>query len=108
MEPPLSSVGLSERAAVEAGFAVAVKEGIIADMAIVPRPKILGHPEGMVKFVLDEKTDRILGATFFCVDSQELVNTVAIAMRSDVTAHELGDGIYTHPSSSEIFNAVLG
>ena len=49
-----------------------------------------------------------MGATLYCVDSQELINTVAVAMNSGVSASALGGGIYTHPSSSEVFNALLG
>lgn len=60
-----------------------------------------------MKFVLDTATDRVLGAALFGVDSQELVNTVALAMRHGVTASELRDAIYTHPSSTEAFNEVL-
>ena len=50
----------------------------------------------------------MLGATLFCVDSQELINLVALAMRAGVTADELRDGIWTHPSSTEALNEVLG
>lgn len=50
----------------------------------------------------------MLGATLFCVDSQELINLVALAMRAGVTADELRDGIWTHPSSTEALNGVLG
>ncbi|AGS35991.1 hypothetical protein B841_12605 [Corynebacterium maris DSM 45190] len=32
---------------------------------------------------------------------------IALAMRHGVTASELGRGIYTHPSTSEIFNQLL-
>lgn len=108
LEPPLATVGLSERQARADGLRVTVKKADIAALPTVPRPKILGQAKGMAKFVIDEGTDRILGATLFCADAQELINTVALAMRHNVTAAELGDGIYTHPASSEIFNALLG
>jgi hypothetical protein len=39
---------------------------------------------------------------------QELINTVALAMRHRIRATELRDAIYTHPSSTEAFNEVLG
>lgn len=42
------------------------------------------------------------------VHSQEVINTVALAMRRDVTATELRDTIYTHPSATEALNEVLG
>ena len=43
----------------------------------------------------------------YCVDYQELINLVAVAMRHKIPASGLGDGIYTHPSSTEVFNALL-
>ena len=61
-----------------------------------------------MKFVVDAATDRVLGAALLNVDSQELINVVALAMRHGVTATELRDGIYTHRSSTEGFNEVLG
>lgn len=107
-EPPLSTIGMGEAEAEESGRAFSVHSASMADMPIVPRPKILDQPEGMAKFLVDDDTDEILGATLYCVDSQELINTVAVAMRHGVTATELGQGIYTHPTSSEVFNQLLG
>ena len=49
-----------------------------------------------------------MGATLLCVDAQELINTLALAMSADIPASTVGSGIYTHPSSSEVFNALLG
>ena len=107
LNPPLSSVGLSADQAREQGYEVEERSAAIADLAVVPRPKIVKNPVGRASFVLDAATGLILGATLWCVDSQELINTVALAIRSGISARELGDGIYTHPSSSEIFNALL-
>ena len=106
--PPLSHIGLTEREAQEQGLDVTVMSAKVADMPIVPRPKILGQPEGLAQFIVDSGTDAILGATLLMSDSQELINTVALAMRHGVSASELGRGIYTHPSSSEVFNQLLG
>lgn len=112
LTPPLAQIGLGEEEArkeVEAkGHTLAVKAKKIADIPIMPRPKILGEPQGMAKFLVDVEADRIVGATLYCVDSQELINTVALAMNNDVPASAVGSGIYTHPSSSEVFNALLG
>lgn len=69
--------------------------------------RLVDETHGMLKFVVDADTGSILGATLFCVDSQELVNLVALAMRSGVSAAELRDGIWTHPSSTEALNEVL-
>lgn len=108
LEPPLATIGMSENEARESGREVEVRSKKVADIPIMPRPKIVGQPEGFAKFIVDAATDEILGASLFCIDSQELINTVAVAMRHGITASELGGGIYTHPSSSEVFNALLG
>lgn len=109
--PPLSQVGMSEDDAradtAERGHTLDVRVKNIADIPIMPRPKILGEPEGIAKFLLDVEADRILGCTLYCVDSQELINLVTVAMTNQIPASALGQGIYTHPSSSEVFNALL-
>nr|NLD41637.1 pyridine nucleotide-disulfide oxidoreductase [Actinomycetales bacterium] len=42
-----------------------------------------------------------------CVGAHEVVNTIALAMRHGVTADELRDGIWIHPSVTEGLNDVL-
>lgn len=107
IRPALSTVGMTEAEARETGRNIVVKKANIADIAVMPRPKIVGSPEGMAKFILDADTDEILGAILYCVDSQELINTVALAMRMKAPASMLRDGIWTHPASTEVFNGVL-
>jgi pyruvate/2-oxoglutarate dehydrogenase complex dihydrolipoamide dehydrogenase (E3) component len=108
MTPPLARVGLTEHQARDSGRAVKVASKPIAQIAAMPRARIVGNTRGLMKFVVDAATDRVLGAALLNVDSQELINVVALAMRHGVTATELRDGIYTHPSSTEGFNEVLG
>ena len=107
LTPPLARVGLNETRARELGREVLVATRPVADIAAVPRPKIVGETQGLIKVVVDAKTDEILGATLFCVDAQEVINLVALAMRTGTTAQQLRDGIWTHPSTTEAFNEVL-
>jgi pyruvate/2-oxoglutarate dehydrogenase complex dihydrolipoamide dehydrogenase (E3) component len=108
LTPPVARVGLTERAAREQGYEIKVGAKLMADIAAAPRAKIEGDPRGIVKFIVDATTDHILGAALVHVHSQEVINTVALAMRHDVTATELRDTIYTHPSATEALNEVLG
>ena len=107
LTPPLSRVGLTATQVRAAGLNVHVVAKPVADIAAMPRPKIVGETHGLIKFVVDADTGLLIGATLFCVDSQELVNLVALAMRSGVRAADLRDGIWTHPSSTEALNEVL-
>ncbi|SDK79700.1 Pyruvate/2-oxoglutarate dehydrogenase complex, dihydrolipoamide dehydrogenase (E3) component [Nonomuraea maritima] len=105
--PPLATVGFNEREARAAGHRVKVAKQAVADIVAMPRAHVVEETRGLVKFVIDADTDEILGAALLSIDAQEIVNTVALAMRHHVTAAELRDAVYTHPSSTEAFNDVL-
>jgi pyruvate/2-oxoglutarate dehydrogenase complex dihydrolipoamide dehydrogenase (E3) component len=107
MTPPLARVGLTEHQARASGRAVKVASKPVAQIAAMPRARIVGNPRGLMKFVVDADTDRVLGAALLNVDSQEVINLISLAMRHGVTATELRDGIYTHPSTTEGLNEVL-
>lgn len=108
LTPPLARVGINESQARGLDRPVLVATKNVADIAAMPRPKIVGETHGLIKVVVDARTDQILGATLFCVDAQEVINTIALAMRMGTTAAQLRDGIWTHPSSTEALNEVLG
>ncbi len=101
IEPPLSHVGMHEEEARKAGLDIRVRKIAVAAF---PRARILGSTEGVLKAVVDAKTDLILGCTLFGPESSEVINTVALAIKHGVTAHELGNSVYTHPSMSESLN----
>lgn len=107
LTPHLSQVGVTERQAHEQGRSIKVASKAIADIAAMPRPKIVGDTRGLIKIIVDADTDLVLGATWFGIDSQEVINLIALAMRAGVTATELRNGIWIHPSSTEALNEVL-
>ena len=101
IEPTLSHVGMHEEEARKAGRDIRVNRIAVAAF---PRSRILGSTEGVLKAVIDAKTDEILGCTLFGAESGEVITTVATAMKHGVTAHDLSNSIYTHPSMSESLN----
>lgn len=105
--PPLATVGMTEDQARKAGYRIKVARRNVADIVAMPRAYAVEETRGLMKFVVDADTDRILGAVLFSIDAQEVINTVALAMRHGITATELQDSIYTHPSSTEAFNEVF-
>lgn len=108
LTPPLSQVGMGPEEAVRAGHSVLYAAKDVASIAAMPRPKIVGETDGVITFTVDAETRQVLDASLFCIDSQELINLVALAIRAGVTADELLNGIWTHPSSTEALNEVLG
>ncbi|KUL61589.1 pyridine nucleotide-disulfide oxidoreductase [Streptomyces violaceusniger] len=105
--PPLATVGLTEKQARAAGHQVRIASQPVAEIVAMPRAYIVEDTRGMMKFVLDAETDEILGAALLSVDAQEIINTVALAMRHGIRAAELRNAVYTHPTSTEAFNDVL-
>jgi len=107
MTPSLSRVGLTEAQARDSGRNVLVAAKPVAQVAAMPRAKIVGESRGLMKFVVDADSDQILGAALLSYDSHEVINTVALAMRRGAPATELREAIYTHPSMTEGLNEVL-
>ena len=104
LEPQFSRVGMTEDEARKNGYEVkTAKMG-----AASPRMKIAGETDGLLKVVVDAKTNKILGASLFIAQSGELINTIALAMKAGVDYTVLRDGIYTHPTVTEIFNDLFG
>ena len=106
MTPPLATVGMTETQARAAGHRLKIAREAVADIVAMPRAYAVEETRGLMKFVIDADSDKILGAALLSVDAQELINTVALAMRHGITASELRDAVYTHPSSTEAFNEV--
>ena len=105
--PPLATVGMTEDQARARGLNITVARENVADIIAMPRAYTVEETRGLMKFVVDADTDLILGAALLSIDAQEIINTVALAIRHNITATELRDSIYTHPSSTEALNEVF-
>lgn len=101
IDPPLSRVGMTEDEARAKGFNV---KTATMPAATVPKAHVLKKPAGVLKAVVDGDTGLILGAHFFCAESQEMINTVKLAMDAGIPYTVLRDNIYTHPTMSEAMN----
>ena len=106
--PPLATAGLTEKEARAEGRNILVARENVADIVAMPRAYTVEETRGMMKFIVDRDTDLILGAALQSIDAQEIINVVTLAMRHGITATDLRTSIYTHPSSTEAFNEVLG
>lgn len=101
IDPPLSRIGLNETDALKQNRDIIVKK---LPVTAIPRAKTLGETDGLLKAVIDKNTGKILGCTLFAPDSSEVINSVAIAMKTGQDYTFLRDFIFTHPSMSEALN----
>ena len=58
---------------------------------------------GFVKWIADANTDQLLGAAAVGPHATDLIAEAAVAIRNELTAHELGRTIHAHPTFSEIW-----
>lgn len=105
IDPAFSRVGLSEKAAREQGYDVKVAK---LPVSAIPKAQVIQEPKGMLKAIVDEKTDKILGVALFCPESYEMINIVKLAMDAGLPYTFLKDQIFTHPTFSEALNDLFG
>ena len=104
IDPPLSRIGMSEEEAIKQGLNIKVGK---LPVAAIPRARTLGDTRGLFKVVIDADTNKILGCTLFGPDSSEIINLVAMAMKTNQDYTFLRDFIFTHPSMSEALNDLV-
>lgn len=104
IDPPLSRIGMSEQEARKKGIDIKVNK---LPVAAIPRARTLGDTNGLFKVIVDADTDKILGCTLFGPESSEVINIVAMAMKTCQEYTFLRDFIFTHPSMSEALNDLM-
>ena len=102
--PQVASVGLTERAAREAGYELRV-----GHFPFIGNGKAIavGEPEGMVKTVFDAKTGELLGAHMVGAEVTELIQGFTIAKTLETTEAELIRTIFPHPTISETMHEAV-
>lgn len=101
IDPALSAVGLNEKSAKQAGKNYQLFK---LPVAAIPKARVAKDPRGLFKALVDPETGLILGATLYGIESYELINQIALAMRAGLPYTVLRDAYYTHPTMSEAFN----
>jgi dihydrolipoamide dehydrogenase len=96
--PELAGVGLTEEDAKEKGIDVR-----IGKFPFRANGRALANEdaEGLVKFIADAKTDRILGAHILQHAASELIAEAASVMEFGGSAEDLGRTTHSHPTLSE-------
>ncbi len=96
--PEVSSVGLTEKAAVEAGYEVKVGK---FPFTASGKASAAGAKDGFVKLVFDAKYGELLGAHMVGANVTEMIAELVVARNLETTGHELIKSIHPHPTMSE-------
>ena len=96
--PEIASVGLTEKAAKEAGHEI--KVGKFPFMAS-GKASAAGATEGFVKVIYDAKYGEFLGAHLIGATVTEMIAEVVVARKLETTYHEILNAVHPHPTMSE-------
>ncbi len=97
-DPQVAGVGLTEAQAKEQGMDV--KTSTIT-LDHVPRFIAARDTRGLIKLVADRKTDKLLGAHILAPEAGDIIQTVVIALKSQMTTEALANTIFPYLTGVE-------
>jgi dihydrolipoamide dehydrogenase len=97
-KPEIASVGLTEKAAKDAGHEI-----IVGKFPFMPNGKAqaAGHTEGFVKVIFDAKYGEWLGCHMIGFSVTDLIAEAVVARDLETTGHEIIAAVHPHPTLSE-------
>ena len=108
-EPQIGSIGMTEQQAKDAGFTV--KTGKFPFSAN-SKASILGHHEGFIKVVSEEKYGQVLGVHAIGPLATEIISEPVAAVGLEATIDDMMYTIHAHPTvweaMGDAFNSVRG
>ena len=105
IDPPLGRAGLTETEARKHGHSVRVGK---RPMTSIARAIEKGETNGLMKIVVDEQSQEILGAAVFGTGGDEVIHCVLDAMYAKAPYSVIQRAMHIHPTVSEFVPTVLG
>jgi len=102
--PPLASVGLQEEAARKQGLQFKTNK---ADTSSWYSSRRLGEKYSGYKVLIEEDTERILGAHILGQHAEEVINIFAVAIRLGIKAGDIKQTIFAYPTNSSDISYML-
>ncbi|MDY6801039.1 MAG: dihydrolipoyl dehydrogenase [Bacteroidota bacterium] len=96
--PEVASVGLTEKAAKDAGFEIKVGK---FPFTASGKASAAGEKDGFVKLIFDEEYGELLGAHLIGANVTEMIAELVVAKKLETTGHEIIKSIHPHPTMSE-------
>ncbi len=96
--PEIASVGMTEKAAKEAGYEVKIGK---FPFSASGKASAAGTKDGFVKVIFDAKYGEWLGAHFIGHNVTEMIGEAVVARKLETTGHEIIKSVHPHPTMSE-------
>jgi dihydrolipoamide dehydrogenase len=96
--PEVASVGMTEKAAKEAGYELKVGK---FPFTASGKASAAGAKDGFVKLVFDAKYGELLGAHMIGANVTEMIAELVVARKLETTGEEIIKAVHPHPTMSE-------
>ena len=96
--PEIASVGMTEKAAKEAGYDVKIGK---FPFSASGKASAAGHNDGFIKLIFDAKYGELLGGHMIGANVTEMIAEIVAVRKLETTGHELIKTVHPHPTMSE-------
>jgi len=99
-EPEIASAGYTQTEAIKHGYEVITGT---YNYEIDATAQISGDPFGLLKFIVDKKTQQIIGVHIFTQGAASIIGEAALIVSRKLTLQDVADAIHPHPTLTEAF-----
>jgi pyruvate/2-oxoglutarate dehydrogenase complex dihydrolipoamide dehydrogenase (E3) component len=103
-DPPLARIGMSESEVRASGKAALVAR---MPMTRVGRAREAGETQGFMQVLVDQETQRILGATMLGMNADEVIHSLLDVMAAGLPYTTIRRTVHIHPTVSELVPTLL-
>lgn len=96
--PEVSSVGMTEQQAKDAGYEIKVGK---FPFSASGKASAAGHKDGFVKLIFDAKYGELLGGHMIGANVTEMIAELVALRKLETTGHEIIKTVHPHPTMSE-------
>lgn len=97
--PEIAAVGTLEKDAVKQGLEIEVGK---FPFAANGKALTLGENRGFIKIIKEKSTGKIIGCTIIGPHATDLIAELALAVKNQLTAEQIGETIHAHPTTAEV------
>lgn len=102
--PPIAAVGLNEQQARQQGLKFRTKSQKASDWFTARQA---AEPTYGFKVLVDEDTDRVLGAHIVGPHADDVINILALAIRNGITAEQIKETMFAYPTGASDIGSML-
>jgi pyruvate/2-oxoglutarate dehydrogenase complex dihydrolipoamide dehydrogenase (E3) component len=105
IDPQLGRIGMGEEEARAKGYDIKVAK---MPMNYISRALEVDESRGVMKAVVDARTEKILGAAILGIEGGEIMSMLEIAMMGNLSYTVLKEAVFSHPGLAESLNNLFG